>query len=72
MSSSLSGFVDNLSEGLYNKRCKECKSCLKYISIKNNELIFKCLNCKKNYKLHFDKDSINRFASKYEVCDKEI
>ena len=29
MSSSLSNLVDNLSEGLHNDRCIDCKSCLK-------------------------------------------
>ena len=71
MSSSLSSLNDNLSVGLYNKKWKECKSCLENISIENNELIFKCINCNKNYKLHFDTDLINRFASTYEFCDKD-
>ena len=50
---------------------KNVKSCLEYISIENNELIVKCINCNKNYKLHFDKDLINRFTSTYEFCDKD-
>ena len=36
MSSSLSNFVDNLSEGLYCDKCIDCKSCLDYISVKDD------------------------------------
>ena len=32
MSTSLSSLVNNLSDGLYNDKCKYCKSCLDYIS----------------------------------------
>ena len=50
MSTSLSSLVDNLSEKLHNDKCKDCKSELGYMSIKNNQLIFQCLECKRNYK----------------------
>ena len=59
MSSSLSSLVDNLSEGLHNKKCGKCKFCLKYISIEDNKLVCKCTDCNKNYKLHFNKDLIS-------------
>ena len=36
MSTSLSSLVDNLSEKLYSDKCKDCKSELDYMSIKNN------------------------------------
>ena len=39
MSSSLSSLADNLTEGLHNDKCKDCKSCLKYISTKDSQLI---------------------------------
>ena len=39
MSSSLSSLVGNLPEGLYNGKCKDCKSCLKYISSKDELLV---------------------------------
>ena len=31
MSMSLSKLIDNLSEGLQNNKCSNCKSCLDYI-----------------------------------------
>ena len=72
MSSSLSSLVDNLSERLHNKKCKKYKFSLEYISIEDNELICKCINCNKNYRLHFDKELIQRFANIYKICDKDI
>ena len=50
MSTSLSKLVDNLSEGLHNNKCINCKSCLDYMRTKNEKLIFKCFNFKQNYK----------------------
>ena len=35
MSMSLSKLIDNLSEGIYNNKCADCKSCLDYIKTKN-------------------------------------
>ena len=46
MSMPLSKLIDNLSEGIHNNKCDDCKSCLDYIRTKNEKLIFKCFNCK--------------------------
>ena len=72
MSTSLSSLANNLSDGRYNGKCTDCKSCLEYISAKDNQLIFKCLNCNKNHNKEFNDDLINRFASTYELCDGDI
>ena len=54
MSSSLSNPVDNLSDGLHNIKCTDCKSCLEYISTEEDELLmFNCLKCSKNHKKAF-------------------
>ena len=50
MSTSLPSLVDNLSQKLHSDRCKDSNSELDYMSIKDNQLIFQCLECKKNYK----------------------
>ena len=68
MSMSPSKLIDNLSEGLHNDKCSNCKSCLDYIKTKNEKLIFKCFNCKQNY----EKELIKRFASTYEFCYKNL
>ena len=42
MSSSLSKLVDNLSEGIHNNKCSDCKSNLDYMHItKNKKLLLK-------------------------------
>ena len=46
MSTSLSNLVNNLSEGVYNNKCTDCKSYLDYMSIKTKRLIFKCFEYK--------------------------
>ena len=69
MSSSLSNLVDNLSEEFHNDRCIACKSCLDYMTTKDEQLIFSCFECKKNYKKDFDKELINRLSSTYKFCN---
>ena len=49
MSTSLSKLVDNLSKGLHNNKCTDCRSCLDYMKTKNENLILRCFCCKKNY-----------------------
>ena len=72
MLTSLSSLVDNLSEKLHSDKCNDCKSELDYMSVKDNQLIFQCLECKKNYRKDFNKESIKRFANTYEFCSGEI
>ena len=38
----------------------------------DDQLIFRCFECKKNYQKDFNKDLVNRFASTYEFCNKDI
>ena len=49
MSTSLSNLVSNLFEGPHNDRCIDCKSYLDYMTTKDEQLIFRCFRCKKNY-----------------------
>ena len=72
MSTSLSKLVDNLSEGLHNNRCVDCKSCLDYMKTKDEKLIFRCFCCKKNYEKDFNKELIKRFANTYTFCDNNL
>ena len=77
MSTSLSTLVTNLSKVLHNDKCIDCKSCLDFVLIKDNQwnciqLIFKCSKCNKNHNKSFNKDLINRFASSYKFCDGDI
>ena len=72
MSTSLSNLISNLSEGLHNDRCIDCKSCLDYMTTKDEQLIFRCFSCKKNYEKNFNKDLIKRFANTYEFCNGDL
>ena len=70
MSMPLSKLIDNLSEGLHNNACINCKSSIDYIRTKNEKLILKCFNCKTYYEKNFNKEIIKRFKSTYEFCNK--
>ena len=72
MSTSLSNFIDNLSGGLHSDKCTDCKSCLNYMTIKHEQLIFRFFECKKNYKKDFNKGLIHRFISTYEFYNEDI
>ena len=72
MSSSLSKLVDNLSEGIHNNKCSDCKSNLDYIKTKNEKLILECYNCKQLYRKKFNKELIKRFASTYEFYNNDL
>ena len=58
MSSSLSCLVDNLSDGIHSDECTDFKSCLDYMITKDDQLIFRCFECKNNYKKHFNNELI--------------
>ena len=56
ISSSLSKLVDNLSEGIHNNKCVDCKSNLDYVRItKNEKILLKYFNCNNYYKKNFIK-----------------
>ena len=68
MSTSLSNLVSNLSAGLHNDRCIDCKSC----TTKDKQLIFRCFRSKKNYENNFNKELFQRFANIYEFCNGDL
>lgn len=63
MARSLLSFAANLAEGLQSSKCKDCKSCLKYVKTKDKLIIFKCL---KRNKIH------NNFSIKNRVIVKRF
>ena len=72
MAMPLSKLVDNLSEGIYNNKCSDCKSNLDYIKTKNKKVILECYNCKQRYRKKFNKELIKRFKNAYEFCNKDL
>ena len=39
---------------------------------RDDQLIFRCFECKKNYKRDFNKELIKRFGNIYEFCNKDV
>ena len=76
MSTSLSSFVDNLSE-IYKKECKRCKerkkikSVCNFIGLKNNKLNYKCKECKKRW-LKPVNGLIKKFPNIHQFCNGGI
>ena len=72
MSSSLSKLVDNLSEGIHNNKCSDCKSNLHYLRItKNKKLLLKCFNCNIYYKKEFNNDLIKKIKNTDSFCNND-
>ena len=72
MSSSLSNLAENLLEGLHSDKCTYCIPFLDYMTTKDEQVIFKCFECKKNYEKDFNKELIKRFANIYQFCNGDI
>ena len=72
MSLSLSKPVDDLSEGIPNNKCLDCKCCLDYIKIKNEKLLLKCFNCNNYYKKKCNLDLIKKFKNTYSFCNNDL
>ena len=51
----LSKLVKYLPERLHGDNCTDYKSHLEYISVKDDQLIFRCFEFKKNYEKDFNK-----------------
>ena len=72
MSSSLSKLADNLSEGIHNNKCLDCKCCLDYFKIKNEKLLLKYFNRNNYYKKKFNKDLIKKLKNTYSFCNNDL
>ena len=72
MSSSLSKLVDNLSEGIHNNKCSDCKSNLDYMrTTKNKKLLLNCFNCNIYYKKKINNDLIKKIKNAYSFCNND-
>ena len=58
MSTSRSKLIEYLSERLHSDKCLWCKSYFDYMLVKDDQLIFRCLECENNYEKDFNKDLI--------------
>ena len=72
MATSLSKLVDNLTDNIHNDKCDKCKSNLCLVNATNEELIFKCIDCEKEFNKEFNKELVERFANTYKFCDNDL
>ena len=72
MATSLSKLVDNLTDNIHSDKCIKCKSNLCFVRLINEKLIFKCIDCEKEYEKEFNKELIERFANTYKFCDNDL
>ena len=68
MATSLSKLVDNLTENIHSDKCLKCKSILCFVRAMNEILLFKCIDCEKEYEKGFNKKLLERFSNTYEFC----
>ena len=54
--------MENVSEELNNEKWTDCKYYLKYLSSKDNQLIFKYSRCNKSHNKDFNKDLIKKIS----------
>ena len=72
MANSLSNLVDNLTEGIREIKCNDCDCSLKYKSVKNNLIKFKCLSCNEDYSNKLDEKLKKRFKNTFKFSDNDI
>ena len=72
MATSLSKLVGNLTDNIHNDKCNKCKSNICFVNAVNEKLIFKCIDCEKEYEKEFNKELVERFASTYKFCDNDL
>ena len=72
MATSLSKLVDNLTDNNHNGKCIKCKSNLCFVRAINEKLIFKHIDCEKEYEKEFNKELMERFANTYKFCDNDL
>ena len=72
MATSLSKLVDNLTGNIHNDKCIKCKSNLCFVRAMNEKLIFKCIDCEKEYEKEFNKELVERFANTLKFCDNDL
>ena len=72
MATLLSKLVDNLTDNIHNDKCIRCKSNLCFVRAINEKLIFKYIDCEKEYEKEFNNELIERFANTYKFCDNDL
>ena len=72
MVSSLSNLVDNLAEGFHEIKCKDCDCFLRYESVKDNLIKYKCLSCNKHYSNKLDEEIEKQLKNTFKFSNNDI
>ena len=72
MATLLSKLVDNLTDNIHNDKCIKCKCNLCFVRAMNETLLFKCIDCEKEYEKEINKELIERFENTYKFCNNDI
>ena len=68
----LSKLVDNLTDNIHNDKCIKCKCNLCFVRAMNETLLFKCIDCEKEYEKEINKELIERIENTYKFCNNDI
>ena len=68
MNTSLLNLISNLSDQLYNN-CFYCKNLLDYMIFKDNKVVCRCFERKKNISKYFNNELTKRFKNIYKFCE---
>ena len=75
MPSLLSNLVGNLAEGIKCKvkiKCKDCDCFLKYESVKDNLIKYKCLSCNNDCSTKIDEELKKKFKNTFKFSNNDI
>ena len=64
--------VDNLTDNIHNDKCIKCKSNLCFVRAMNETLLFKCIDCEKEYEKEIYKELVEMFANTDKFCNNDI
>ena len=64
--------IDNLAEGIYKVKCKDCDCLLEYESVKDNLIKYKCLCCNKDDSNKIDEKLKKWFKIIFQFSNNDI
>ena len=72
MSTSLSNIVDNLTEGIYEIKCKDCDCFIKFKSVKNSLIKYKGLSCYNDHSNKTHEELKTRFKNTFKFSNNDM
>ena len=72
MATSLSNLVNNPEEGIHKIKCKDCDYFLKYESVKDILIKYKCLSWNRDYSNKIDEELKKRFKNTLKFSNNNI